>query len=140
MAPEVITKNNYSENADLWSIGVVIYQLLTRHVPFTAKSPSELSLRYMHYFDLQKKGNSIQPSFPDKEAIQNRIPKNNILIDEDVSMIGVLSQEIQQFIIQLLEIDSNRRMSVEEFINHDYVKACRLTKGDTKCDQNTGGC
>jgi len=145
MAPEVITKSHYSANADLWSIGVLIYQLLTRHVPFTASSPTELSLRYSHYMDLQKKGKSIQPSFPSRDAIQKRFPENLILIDEDVSKIGVLSNEVQNFLIQLLEIDSRKRISVVEFINHDYlVKACRgrmhRMNENVELNSNPGSC
>jgi len=34
MAPEVLTKTGYSEQADMWSIGVIMFELLTGEKPF----------------------------------------------------------------------------------------------------------
>ena len=35
MAPEVIKKKRYNSKADLWSVGVIIYQLLFKQLPFS---------------------------------------------------------------------------------------------------------
>jgi len=42
MAPEVLNGLNYNEKADLWSIGVILFELLTGNPPFQAKSMKEL--------------------------------------------------------------------------------------------------
>jgi serine/threonine protein kinase len=42
MAPEIMQNKNYSKKADLWSIGVIIYQLLFKTLPFKARSEKEL--------------------------------------------------------------------------------------------------
>merc|ERR1712110_1359607 len=42
MAPEVITSQNYTHKADLWSIGVIIYQALTSRSPFPQQTPTAL--------------------------------------------------------------------------------------------------
>ena len=42
MAPEVLKGNEYNSKSDLWSIGVVFYQLLTGSPPFFAFSKPEL--------------------------------------------------------------------------------------------------
>ena len=39
MAPEVIRNEPYSEKADVWSFGVVVWELLTRRVPFEGMEP-----------------------------------------------------------------------------------------------------
>ena len=41
MAPEVIEKK-YGKQADLWSLGVLLYQLLSGYMPFTALTQDEL--------------------------------------------------------------------------------------------------
>lgn len=38
MAPEVIERKGYSYNADIWSLGVVFYQMLFGVYPFAAKN------------------------------------------------------------------------------------------------------
>mmetsp|Transcript_13879 Transcript_13879/g.16998 ORF Transcript_13879/g.16998 Transcript_13879/m.16998 type:complete len:1403 (+) Transcript_13879:63-4271(+) len=39
MAPEVIRHESYSSNADVYSFGLVLWQLITRQVPFATMSP-----------------------------------------------------------------------------------------------------
>lgn len=39
MAPEVIRHESYSSNADVYSFGIVLWQLITREVPFASKTP-----------------------------------------------------------------------------------------------------
>ena len=44
MAPEVLEKRLYNFKADIWSLGVVIFELLTNEPPFNATSKKELKL------------------------------------------------------------------------------------------------
>ena len=39
MAPEVIRHESYSSNADVYSFGIVLWQLVTREIPFASKTP-----------------------------------------------------------------------------------------------------
>ena len=39
MAPEVIRHESYSSNADVYSFGIVLWQLITREVPFATMTP-----------------------------------------------------------------------------------------------------
>lgn len=55
MAPEVINRK-YNEKADLWSIGVMIYILLSGNPPFVGKNIEET------FSVIQKE----EPSFSDK--------------------------------------------------------------------------
>nr|XP_006133836.1 serine/threonine-protein kinase 33 isoform X3 [Pelodiscus sinensis] len=50
MAPEVISAHDYSQQCDIWSIGVIMYMLLCGDPPFVASSEEKL-------FELIKKGN-----------------------------------------------------------------------------------
>lgn len=42
MAPEILEKRSYNYKADIWSLGVIIFELLTGHTPFMAKDKNEL--------------------------------------------------------------------------------------------------
>lgn len=42
MAPEILEKRKYSDKADIWSLGVCLYELFTGQPPFNANSKKEL--------------------------------------------------------------------------------------------------
>jgi len=42
MAPEVLEKRLYNFKADIWSLGVMIFELITSEPPFNATTKNEL--------------------------------------------------------------------------------------------------
>ncbi|CEI95899.1 hypothetical protein RMCBS344292_10075 [Rhizopus microsporus] len=42
LAPEVIRARGYTKEVDWWSLGVLIYEMIVGHAPFTSKNPIEL--------------------------------------------------------------------------------------------------
>ena len=42
MAPEVLNGKKYNHKADVWSLGIVFFELLTGFMPFTGKNKEEL--------------------------------------------------------------------------------------------------
>ena len=44
MAPEVINGGLYNSKADVWSLGALLYQLITGEYPFFGKDLNELKL------------------------------------------------------------------------------------------------
>lgn len=48
MAPEMITKKHFSKKADMYSFGIVLWELLTGHVPFEDLSPVQVAFAVVH--------------------------------------------------------------------------------------------
>lgn len=42
MAPEILLKHSYSPSADLWSIGVILYECIYGSAPYSSKTLNEL--------------------------------------------------------------------------------------------------
>jgi serine/threonine protein kinase len=42
LAPEIIKKERYGTKCDIWSLGVIIFLLLTGEMPFEGKTTEEL--------------------------------------------------------------------------------------------------
>lgn len=42
MAPEVITGKHYNHKADVWSLGIVFFELITGFTPFMGKNKDDL--------------------------------------------------------------------------------------------------
>jgi len=42
MAPEIMKKEPYSKKVDIWSIGIILFQLLFGKFPFTGESKADL--------------------------------------------------------------------------------------------------
>jgi serine/threonine protein kinase len=51
MAPEVLNGKQYNHKADVWSLGIVFFELLTGFMPFTGKNKEDLkkNLEYGEY-------------------------------------------------------------------------------------------
>ena len=92
MAPELLNSsgNSYTNKADLWSIGVVFYQMLYGKTPFDARN----------YKDLQKKVKDYSG--------------RNLRFSKDVS----LSKECKDLLIGLLQYDPKKRIEWKNFFNH----------------------
>jgi len=45
MAPEIVRKHQYDAKADLWSVGVILYECLFGKAPYSSRTIEELLLR-----------------------------------------------------------------------------------------------
>lgn len=90
MAPEIMMNKNYSKKADIWSVGIITYQLLLKTLPFRARNENEL----LHNI-LTNKG----PKFP--EGI-------------------VIPDVLKDLLINCLQVDPNKRMSWKQYFEHAF--------------------
>ena len=91
-APEVLFRNDYGPKADLWSIGVIIYQLLYNQVPFKVRTKPDL-----------------------KREIQNfkkiSLPKN---------VNNPISKECFDLLNKLFEKNPDNRIEFEDYFKHKF--------------------
>ncbi|KAL5217698.1 hypothetical protein ABZP36_018382 [Zizania latifolia] len=91
MAPEVMQAQKYDAKADLWSVGIILYQLVTGSPPFTGESQIQL--------------------------LRNILNTREIRFPSDCE----LSHGCIDLCRKLLQINSVERLTVEEFVNHPFL-------------------
>lgn len=92
VAPEVIAAIKYGLKADMWSLGVIVYILLSGYLPFH--------------------GSTVQKMF-------RRIVKGQYSFHEQY-WAGI-SEDAKDFVRNLLDINTSRRMSAEDALKHSWV-------------------
>ena len=94
IAPEIILRKPYNSQVDVWSLGVLVYYILSKELPF----------------DL--------PNNNFKE-ICNVILTKKLTFSEK---FNDKSQEVKDFISKCLIRDPEKRMTIEEVLNHKWLE------------------
>lgn len=92
MAPEILLKHCYNPSADLWSIGVILYECLFGSAPYSSKTLGEL---------LQK--------IKAKQKIE-------------ISQTSRTSLECRDLLTRLLVHEPENRITFDEFFNHSFIQ------------------
>lgn len=90
MSPEILKCQRYSDNTDIWSFGIILYELITGNIPYIVRSFAELNRIY----------NSIE---------QIEIPKK----------IQV-SNNCKDLIIHMLTVNPQNRITWERLFRHEW--------------------
>lgn len=96
MGPEILSYKKYDAKADLWSVGAVLYEMVTGRPPFRAQNHIELLKK------IQENNDKIQ--FPDERH-------------SDI----VIGSDLKDLIRKLLKKNPVERASFEEFFSHPAV-------------------
>ncbi|MCL4143485.1 UNVERIFIED_CONTAM: hypothetical protein GTU68_031183, partial [Idotea baltica] len=91
MAPEIVLKNEYDARADIWSVGVILYECLFGKAPYSSSSFEEL----MNKIKLDK---------------PIEIPSN-----------AKISPDCRDFLCRCLERDLSKRLDFNSFFQHPFV-------------------
>lgn len=94
MAPEVCENGVYSNQCDIWSIGIMLYELAFRKTPWAGKNVIDL------FENIKNK----PLEFPKFEK-------------------GEWSEDFIDLIKEMLEIDQKTRLTWEQLLNHKFVKS-----------------
>ncbi|CAI5440239.1 unnamed protein product [Caenorhabditis angaria] len=104
-APEVLdvgdTQPEYNEQCDLWSLGVVMFTMLSGQVPFRARSLQESATEIMQ-----------------------RIRRAEFSFEGDAWKN--VSQDAKDLITGLLTVDPKKRLSMRELSSHKWLKSPSL--------------
>lgn len=99
VAPEIISgkqeredRNNYSSLVDIWSLGCLVYVLLTSHLPFNGKTQAQMFAKI-------------------KNAEYHESPLNAYNVSEDA----------KDFLNCCLKVDPRQRITAEQALNHKWL-------------------
>jgi len=108
MSPQLLDKQKYSTKSDIWSLGIIFYEMLYGKVPWAGKDPATYS---------------------------KNIRSQSIVFDENICII---SSEAEDFIRQCLKVNEDDRIGWTELFQHpliyDGAVSSRSTKEDSTGD------
>ena len=120
MAPEIINKQDYDIKSDLWSVGIILYEMVYGHVPFNVGT----------FIELIKKINSNNIDFSNKKinlseecldlmkSLLTKNPKKRIEWSQFFNNKWFLNDELLKQENNLLEISFNNSVSIPNINNY----------------------
>jgi hypothetical protein len=93
VAPEVLLRTPYNKEVDIWSLGVILFYMLSGKLPFRGRKEQEVAEKIVY-----------DPLEFDEDDWETR------------------SQRVQDLISCCLEKKKENRITIDEFINHPWFK------------------
>ena len=94
MAPEIVGSEMYDFSVDIWSLGILLYELIMGHSPFRSKSKKDRN-------------------------VMIKIKKHDLVFDKDKN----ISKECIDLINKLLEVNPETRLKIKDILEHPFILA-----------------
>jgi len=96
VSPEILMRKGYDQQSDMWSVGCIVFLLLSGNLPFMGRSQKELFRKIVAgKFDFD---------------------------DEEWSEV---SDQAKDLVRQMLVLDPSKRITAAEAVRHEWLKASR---------------
>jgi serine/threonine-protein kinase SRPK3 len=136
-APEIILKHEYNEKCDMWSIGCILYELLTGKVLFLPIKSTRFNRDRHHIYDIIKCLGKIPDEFVNKcsnkalffcnNGLLKSVNKINYETIVDLIQYNLKNKEISEdkiylfsdLLLKLFEYDIDKRFSTKQALNHE---------------------
>ena len=92
MAPEIVGSENYDYSVDIWSLGILLYELLYGHSPFKANNTKNVILNIKTH----------ELTYDDKNK--------------------TISKSCKNLIQKLLDSNPQKRLKIKDILEHPFVK------------------
>ena len=92
VAPEILLQQPYDKSVDCWSLGIIIYLMLARHLPFDSQDDKEIG----------------------RKTIQDEISFNH-------KVWSTVSQDGKDLISSLLKKNPKERIEIKMVLDHPWV-------------------
>ncbi|GKY96532.1 hypothetical protein MPSEU_000612800 [Mayamaea pseudoterrestris] len=96
VSPEILMRKGYDQQSDMWSVGCIVYLLLSGNLPFMGRSQKELF---------------------------RKIVAGKFDFDDDEW--NEISDEAKDLVTQLLVLDPSKRITAADAVRHEWLKASR---------------
>lgn len=106
MSPEILNYNSYDTKSDLWSIGIILFEMITGKPPYKAKN-------LKHLIEISKIPISLPPIYV-----------NNI------------SKECYDLLMKLLDINKYSRINWEDYFRHKFLQTNKLQEFENEIISN----
>ena len=106
VAPEVLVRTPYNKQIDVWSIGIIVYYMLSGNLPFDDENDCEEAIAKMIVY--------IETQFP-KDKWSNK------------------SQEAVDFINKCLNKNMETRITISELLKHKWFEKFKIVDVNNEC-------
>lgn len=140
-APEVILEYKFNENCDIWSIGCIVYELLSGNTLFDPDKKAKMSVDQDHLYNIISLLGKIPTELVDKSKKRNVFFKENGLLKGIYNInykplniflkekLSSLSQHelvlLEHFMQNCLKYDSFSRMSAKDALKHKIFNSIK---------------
>lgn len=122
VAPEILLQKPYDRSVDCWSLGIIIYLMLSRHLPFDSNDEKEIGRKTI-YKQIDFKHNVWDNVSADaKDLVFSKYSNLDFLIPNQIifPLSYCLFTNVLFYIIELLMKNQEDRLTIKDTLDHPW--------------------